>query len=471
MRIHSDVGLSFDDVLLVPKRNSFGSRKNVSLKSRLTKGISLSIPIVSANMDTVTGSRLAIVMAQNGGIGVIHRFNTIEEEAAEIRVVKRQSSYIINEPYTIDIGRSVGDARAMGQAYGVSGFPVVDGRKLVGIVTRRDLWFQRDDTPIESVMTKMKDMMVIEKGHGMNDKFIEMFRKHKVEKIPIVDSKSNLVGMVTAKDIINIGDGRATKSKDGTLMVGGAVGVKDAIKRADALVKAGVDLLVIDIAHGHSDAVIDTIRRLKRRFDTDVVAGNVATAEGAEDLISAGADAIKVGIGPGSVCTTRLVTGSGVPQLTAITWAYEVAKREGVPVIADGGVRTSGDIAKALAAGASTVMLGRVFAGTEEAPGSTIMREGKKYKFYRGMSSISANSRKLEVDRADFDVSDIVGEGNESFVPYIGPAKDIIMQLCGGLRSALSYSGSKDIEEFRSKAELIRISTDSHRESYSKLGS
>lgn len=471
MRIHSEVGLSFDDVLLVPKRNSFGSRKNVSLKSRLTKNISLSIPIVSANMDTVTGSRLAIVMAQNGGMGIIHRFNTIEEEAAEVRIVKRQSSYIIKEPYTIDIGRSVGDARAMSHAYGVSGFPVVDGKRLVGIVTNRDLWFQRDETPINGVMTRIKDMVVIEKRSGMEDNFVEMFRKNKVEKIPIVDRRSNLIGMVTAKDIMNLGDDRSTKSKEGTLMVGGAVGVKDAVKRADALVKAGVDLLVIDIAHGHSDAVIDTIRKLKRRFDVDVVAGNVATAAGAEELISSGADAIKVGIGPGSVCTTRLVTGSGVPQLTAIRWACEAAEREGVPVIADGGIRTSGDIAKALAAGASTVMLGRVFAGTEEAPGSTIMRDGKKYKFYRGMSSISANSRKLEVDRSDFDMSDIVGEGNESFVPYTGHAKDILIQLCGGLRSALSYSGAIDIEEFRNKAELIRISPDGHRESYSKLGS
>ncbi len=472
MKVHPDIGLSFDDVLLIPKKNSFGSRKKVSLKTKLTKGISLNIPIVSANMDTVTGARLAIVMAQSGGIGILHRFNSIDEEAAEVRKVKRQSSYIIKDPYTITKDKTVGDARAISQVYGVSGFPVVDGRKLIGIVTERDIRFQKDEAVIENVMTKKNDMVFIEQDKFMKpEKFIDVFKKHKVEKIPIVDKKSNLVGMVTAKDIANLGNGHATKSRDGTLMVGAAIGVKDAAKRADALVKAGADVLVIDIAHGHSEAVISALKMLKRRLDTEIIAGNIATGAAAEELISAGADAIKVGIGPGSVCTTRLVAGSGVPQLTAIEWTHSVAQHYGVPIIGDGGIRTSGDIAKALAAGASTVMIGKIFGGTEEAPGATIIRGGRKYKFYRGMSSISANNKKLEVDQSDFDLSDVVGEGNETFIPYIGSAREIISQLCGGLRSAFSYSGATNIYDLRKNAELVRISPGGQRESYAKLDS
>ena len=472
MRLHPEVGLSFDDVLLIPKKNSFGSRKKVSLKTKLTKNIMLSIPIISANMDTVTGSQLAIAMAQNGGLGILHRFNTIEEEAAEVRRGKRQSSYIIKDPYTIDKNRTVGDAKAISETLNVTGFPVVEGKKLIGIVTERDIRFQKDDTLVSDIMTKRNDLITVQWDKRIKpEKFIDVFKKHKIEKLPIVDKKFNLVGMVTAKDIRSMGDGQATKSKDGTLMVGASVGVKDAVKRAAALIDAGADVLVIDIAHGHSDAVINTVKALKRKFDTDVIAGNVATGEATENLIAAGADAVKVGIGPGSVCTTRLIAGSGVPQLTAINWCSSTALSYGIPIIGDGGIRTSGDIAKALVAGASTVMIGRVFAGTEEAPGSTIIRGGRKYKFYRGMSSISANSKKLEVDRSEFDLSDVVGEGNETFISYVGPAKDIITQLCGGLRSAFSYSGATSIGELRRNAELIRIAAGGQRESYSKLDS
>jgi IMP dehydrogenase len=472
MKVHPDMGLSFDDVLLIPKKNSFGSRKKVSLKTKLTKKITLNIPIVSANMDTVTGSRLAIAMAQSGGIGILHRFNSIEDEVAEVKKVKRQSSYIIKDPYTITKDKTVGDAKAISQMHGVSGFPVLDQGKLVGIVTERDIWFQRDDALIADVMTKKKDMVLIEQEKSMKpEKFVEVFKKHKVEKIPIIDKKSNLLGMVTAKDIANLGDGKATKSRDGSLMVGASVGVKDAAKRADALIKAGADVLVIDIAHGHSEAVLSTLKSIKRKLDVEVIAGNIATSAASEELISAGADAIKVGIGPGSVCTTRLVAGSGVPQLTAIEWAYDVAQGYGVPIIGDGGIRTSGDIAKAIAAGASTVMVGKMLGGSEEAPGSTIIRGGRKYKFYRGMSSISANNKKLEVDQSDFDISDVVGEGNETFIPYVGSAKEIISQMCGGLRSAFSYSGATNISELRENAELIRLSPSSQRESYAKLDS
>ncbi len=470
LRINTEHGLSFDDVLLVPKRNAFGSRMNVELRSNLTKRIVLNVPIVSANMDTITESRLAIVMAQNGGIGIIHRFNSIEEEANEVRKVKRQNSYIIREPYTLSPNMSVGQARELSRRYGVSGFPVVEGKKLVGIITNRDFWFSGDGEIVEKVMTRKKDMVFVEqdkiKEYG---DFEGMFRKKKVEKVPIVDSKGNLTGMVTVKDVMNMKDSHATKSKDGTLMVGAAIGVKDAVERAKALLDAGADALVIDIAHGHSDAVVDTIKKIKKNFDAELIAGNVATYEGADELMSAGADAVKVGIGPGSVCTTRIVTGSGIPQLTAIGWAYKAAEEHGIPIIADGGIRNSGDMAKAIAAGASTVMIGRMLAGTEESPGSTIMKDGKKYKFYRGMSSISANSKKLEIDSSDFGLSDVVGEGNETFVPYVGSARDVIVQIAGGLRSAFSYSGSRNIEELRKNAELIRISPSAKRESYSKL--
>ena len=470
MRLNPDTGLSFDDVLLVPKKNSFGSRSKVSLKSRLTKRIYLNVPVASANMDTITESRLAIAMAQNGAIGVIHRFNTIEGEAAEVRKVKRHNSYIIHEPYTVSANKSVGYVKTASQMYGVSGFPVLEGKKLLGIVTKRDLWFADEGKQVSEVMTKKKDMILVEQDKIKKyDDFADVFKKYKVEKVPIINKKGELVGMVTVKDVINMKDGRATKSRDGTLMVGAAVGVKDALERAEAMVNAGADLLVIDIAHGHSTTVIETIKKIKKNFSIELIAGNIATYDGAAELMSHGADAVKVGIGPGSVCTTRIVTGSGVPQLTAISWAHKAAEEHGVPIIADGGIRNSGDIAKALAAGASSVMIGRMFAGTEESPGSTIMKEGKRYKFYRGMSSISANNKKLEIDGSDFEISDVVGEGNETFVPYTGSAKVVLEQIVGGLRSAFSYSGAKNIDELRRNAELIRISVDARRESFSKM--
>jgi IMP dehydrogenase len=473
MKVAREVGLSFDDVLLVPKKNTFGSRKNVDVSTRLTKKVKLSIPIISANMDTVTGSQLSIALAESGGMGILHRFNTIAEEAAEVKRVKRRSSFILKDPYTIESTARVSNARALQMSKGVSGFPVLDGNKLVGIVTNRDIKFATDDTPIMEIMTKKKDLITVqaeENGKLTAEKFIDLFKQHKIEKIPIVDRHFNLTGLVLAKSVLELSQKGASKSKDGRLMVGAAVGVKDTIERSKALIEAGADVLVIDIAHGHSSAVIDATKALKKEFDIEVIAGNVATADAAEDLIAAGADAVKVGIGPGSVCTTRIVAGSGVPQLTAIQWTYEAAKAHNIPIIGDGGVRTSGDMAKALAGGASTVMIGKLFAGTEESPGATIMRGGMKYKFYRGMSSISANDKKLIVDQANFDVSDIVGEGNETFIPYIGSVKDLIYQLVGGLRSAMSYSGSTSISEFRQKAEFVRIGGGGARkESYDKL--
>lgn len=472
MKVAREVGLSFEDVLLVPKRNTFGSRKNVDVSTKFTKKISLGVPIVSANMDTVTGSELAIALAESGGLGILHRFNTIAEEADEVKRVKRRSSFILNDPYTIDISAKVSNARALQMSKGVSGFPVLDKKKLVGIVTNRDIKFARDDTPISEIMTKKKDMVTVESTDNRKlsvDKFIDLFRKHKIEKIPIVDKSFNLTGMVLAKSVLELSNTKVSKSKDGRLMVGAAVGVKDTIERSKALIDAGADVLVIDIAHGHSNAVVDATKKLKKEFDVQVVAGNIATKDGAEDLIAAGADAVKVGIGPGSVCTTRIVAGSGVPQLTAIQWAYEAGNATDIPIIADGGIRTSGDIAKALAGGASTVMVGKLFAGTEEAPGSTIMRGGIKYKFYRGMSSISANDKKLNVDKAEFDLSDVIGEGNETFIPYVGSVKDLIYQLVGGLRSAMSYSGSTSLGEFRERSEFVRLGSGARKESFDKL--
>ncbi len=468
MKIVKDVGLSFEDVLLVPKKNTFGSRLNISLKTKLTKTIELNIPIISANMDTITGSEMAISMAEIGGIGIIHRFNTIEEQIEEVKRVKRKSSFIIKDPYTISIEKKVGDVKNLINETGVSGFPVLDKNKLAGIVTLRDIKFQNNNDKISAVMTPKKDLITIKNSENLNAKyFLDVFKKYKFEKIPIVDNKFNLVALVAAKDIFNIRNNITTKNKDGKLMVGAAIGIKsDAFERAERLYKEGVDVLVIDIAHGHSNNTIELIKKIKKKINIDVIAGNVATKQGTLDLIKAGADAIKVGIGPGHVCTTRIVTGAGVPQLTAISWAYSVAKDYGIPVIADGGINNSGDITKALAAGASSVMIGRLFAGSKETPGSTIIKNGKKYKFYRGMSSISANSKKLSLEMSGDVSTEVVGEGKESFVPYTGSVQETVLQLVGGLKSGFSYCGSKNIMQLRKNSEFIKLSKGSQKESF-----
>ncbi len=470
MEVISPSGLSYEDVLLVPKRNSFGSRKLVSLKTRLTKNVTLHIPIVSANMDTVTGHKLAIAMAESGGIGIIHRFNTIEEQVEEVKRVKRKSSYIIKDPYTIELDKTIEDVKKLTAATGVSGFPVLQGRKLVGIVTGKDIKFHDDKTPLKEVMTPKSRLVTVqaEKKYS-RELFLKIFRQNKIEKIPIVDKSANLVALVAAKDIMSSWNNEISRSKDGKLLVGAAIGIKaDASERAKRLVAEGADVLVIDVAHGHSDAVINVLKKLKKELEVDIVAGNVATREGAEDLISAGADGVKVGIGPGHVCTTRLVTGAGVPQLTAISWAHEVARAHGIPIIADGGINTSGDIVKALAAGASTVMIGRLFAGTEETPGATIMKDGRKYKFFRGMSSVSANDKKLSVDSKDYSIADVIGEGMESFVPYTGSAVDLLNQLVGGIRSGFSYCGATGIEQLWRNATFVRLEGGARRESFSR---
>ncbi|MGC8629169.1 MAG: IMP dehydrogenase [Candidatus Micrarchaeia archaeon] len=463
-------GLSFEDVLIVPKRNSFGSRKSISLRSNLTKRIVLNLPIVSANMDTVTEADMAIAMANAGGIGIIHRFNTIEEEVEQVAKVKRKSSYIIKKPYTVSPDTTVADIKQLIAEKGVSSFPVVVGNSLVGMVTHRDLRFAEDTEKAKDIMTKKEELVVAfsDKNYEAQD-FIDLFKKYKVEKIPIVDNSFNLVALVAAKDIEGLSNKIISKSEDGTLLVGAAIGVKkDAIERASRLLNAGADVLVIDVAHGHSDSVISLLKKIKKEFDTEVIAGNVATKEGTEELIEAGADAVKVGIGPGHVCTTRLVAGAGVPQLTAILDSYEAAKAHGVPIIADGGISNSGDIVKALAAGASTVMIGSLFAGTDETPGYIILRNNQKFKLYRGMSSVSANIKKDELENAPFDSEEIVGEGIETFVPYKGPVRDILSQLAGGIKSGLSYAGARNIEELRKNAEFIRLAPGARRESFER---
>jgi IMP dehydrogenase len=463
-------GLSFDDVLLVPKRNTFGSRKNIELKSQLTKKIRLNLPIVSANMDTVTEAEMAIAMANAGGIGIIHRFNTIDEEVEQVRKVKRKSSYIIKDPYTVTPDTTVEEIRKLIEEKGVSGFPVVNGRKLVGMVTRRDVKFAEPGKKAKEIMTPKRDLVVAYSYKKPTSKdFIDLFKKYKIEKIPIVDKHFNLVALVAAKDIEGLSNVQVSKSKDGTLLVGAAIGTKnDAVERARRLIDAGADVLVLDVAHGHSDSVIELLKRIKKEFDIEVIAGNVATKEGTEDLIAAGADAVKVGIGPGHVCTTRLVAGVGVPQLSAIMDAYSTAKEYGVPIIGDGGINTSGDIVKALAAGASTVMIGSLFAGTDETPGYLIIRNNRKFKLFRGMSSVSANIKKREIENSSFDPIEIVGEGIETFVPYKGSVSDILVQLANGIRSGLSYCGARNIEELRRNAEFVKLAPGGRKESFER---
>ncbi len=470
MKVMDDAGLSFEDVLLVPKKNTFGSRSKVSLKTKLTKNIELNIPIISANMDTITGSEMAISMAELGGIGIIHRFNTIEEEVEEVRHVKRRSSFIIKNPYTISVEKTVKDMKNLINQTNVSGFPVTDRNKLVGIVTLRDIYFQDDSERILDVMTTKKNLVTIHYNKKLDaEYFLDVFKRHKLEKIPIVDTKFNLVALVTAKSVSGMKKGIATISRDGKLMVGAAIGIKsDALERATKLYDEGVDAIIVDIAHGHSDAAIKLVKKIKKTMDIDVIAGNVATKQGTLDLINAGADAIKVGIGPGHVCTTRIVTGAGIPQLTAISWAYSVARKYNIPIIADGGINNSGDIMKALAAGASSVMIGKLFAGSEETPGNTIIKDGKKYKFYRGMSSISANSKKLSIEMLEDVSTELVGEGKESFVSYTGLVKEVVSQLVGGLKSGFSYCGSKNMMELAKNTEFIKLSSGSQKESFSR---
>ncbi len=465
--------ITFRDVLLVPKRSPIRSRKDVDTTGRFSRKLALKCPIVSANMDTVTEAAMAIAMARCGGLGIIHRFLSIEDEVAEVAKVKRAENIIIEDPYTLGPDATVAQARAAMSRHEVGGMLIVDPqRKLLGIVSERDLQFRTDShLPLRKVMSR--DLITAKPGIS-EDVARRLLGQHKIEKLPLVDARGILVGLITARDLkMRELHPEASKDARGRLLVGAAVGVMaDYLERCSELLKAGADVLVLDVAHGHAEHVLAAVKAIKKRLPkVELVAGNVATYEGARSLAEAGADGIKVGVGPGSICITRIVSGSGVPQLTAIMDCAQVTKRYGVPVIADGGIRDSGDIAKALAGGASTVMLGSLLAGTEESPGWTVVRDGARYKIYRGMASLTATlSRKkrehhCEADLDPIEVAEVIPEGVESVAPYRGPVAEVVHQLAGGLRSGMSYSGAHNLKEFWKKAEFIRISQASWAES------
>ncbi len=463
-------GLTYDDVLLVPAYSEVLPRET-NISSKFSRNITVNVPIVSAAMDTVTESNLAIAIAQEGGIGVLHKNMTIAQQAEQVRKVKRSESGMILDPVTLLDNAVVGDALALMKEFKIGGIPVIDGNKqLKGIVTNRDLRFEKNmQRPVSEVMTK-DNIITAHEGTDLNQAE-DILKKHKIEKLPVVDKNNILIGLITFKDIIKFRlRPNACKDKHGRLRVAGAVGVTaDTLERVDALVKAAVDAIVIDTAHGHSKGVIDMLKKVKQAYpQIDVVVGNIATPEAAKALINAGADAIKVGIGPGSICTTRVIAGVGVPQLSAVMNTYAGIKGSGVPIIADGGIRFTGDIVKALAAGADTIMAGSLFAGVEESPGDTIIFEGRKFKSYRGMGSIEA-MQKGSKDRYFQDVEDdikkLVPEGISARVPYKGHLSEVIYQFAGGLRAGMGYCGAKDIEELK-KAKFIRITNSGIRESH-----
>jgi IMP dehydrogenase len=464
-------GLTFDDVLLVPAESSVLPAE-VSTRTRLTRGIELEIPIASAAMDTVTEARMAIALAREGGIGILHRNFSIEAQVAEVDRVKRSESGMIDDPVTLAPGARVADALALMERYRISGVPIVEaGGRLVGILTNRDLRFEDDvSQPVSNLMTA-NDLVTAPVGTTLAEAEAILHR-HKVEKLPIVDDSGVLEGLITVKDIKKRMEyPLATKDEQGRLRVGAAVGVgPDADERAAALVTAQVDVLVVDTAHGHAHAVAEMVTRLKREHDVEIVAGNVSTSAAAEALIEAGADAVKCGQGPGSICTTRVVAGVGMPQVTAVYDCSRVAAERGVPVIADGGMSSSGDVAKALAAGADAVMLGSMLAGTDEAPGEIVVSHGERFKEYRGMGSLGAmKARGFSKDRyfqGDVEDSDLVPEGIEGRVPYKGPLRNVVQQLVGGVRQAMGYCGAPTIEEMQASTRFVRITAAGLRESH-----
>lgn len=469
-------GLTFDDVLLIPKKSTVRSRKEVNTTTRLCRDVELKVPIVSAPMDTVTEQAMAIMLARAGGIGIIHRFMTIEQQVEEVLKVKRSESIVIEQPYTLRANQKLKDAKRLMSQYGVSGLLVLDDQnRLQGILTSRDIVFERDSGKnVSEMMTGTKDLITASADISLKEAE-EILRKHKLEKLPLVDKDRKLRGLITSRDMLSLEQyPNASKDSKGRLLVGAAIGVKSGyLERAKSLYEAGADVLVLDVAHAHSDIVLDAIRSIKRSLpDGDLIAGNVATKEGTEDLIKAGVDAVKVGIGSGSICITRIVTGAGVPQLTAIMECTKVADQTNIPIIADGGIRTSGDITKAIAAGASTVMVGSLFAGTEESPGVTVMRETRKYKLVRGMASVAASydraTREPDQNEEDSAIGliDYVPEGVEAFVPYKGDVSELITQLAGGLKSGMSYCGATNLAELRGKGNFIRISQAGLKESY-----
>ena len=458
-------GITFDDVLLVPKFSDISSRTQTDLSTKLSKNITLNIPLISANMDTVTESTMAVTMARQGGIGIIHRFLTIQEQANQVLKVKRSGSVMIENTYLVSQDETISIALDIMAEKEVSGLLVVDSESsLVGILTERDVLFESLDSTklVKELMTKD----VITSKPGINvDEAKDILKNNRIEKLPLVDDDQKIHGLYTTQDILNTENYPiASHDSKGRPLVGAAVGVKgDFLERTEALLEAGTDAIVVAIAHGHSENAISTVKNIKKAFpDCELIAGNVATAQGTEDLINAGVDAVKVGVGSGSICITRVITGSGVPQLTAVLDCAEIGKKYDIPIISDGGTRTSGDATKALAAGASSVMLGSMLGGTDESPGSTISKNGKRYKIYRGMASLAAaRGRKSKetglVDLGD-DLNDYVAEGVEAFVPYKGTVTDILTQITGGIRSGLSYCGGHTIQQMQENAEFIKMS-------------
>ncbi len=465
-----DEALTFDDVLLVPAYSNVLPR-DVDTKTQLTREITLNIPIISAAMDTVTEKDLAIAIAREGGIGIIHKNMSVEKQADQVRSVKRSESGMIQDPVTLSKSSSVHQATELMQRYRIGGIPIVDEEgKLTGILTNRDLRFEQDGTrPVSDIMTK-KNLITAPKGTTL-EQAKQILQKYKIEKLPVVDHENKLVGLITFKDLMKV-EAYPSSCKDshGRLKVGAAVGIaKDTFDRVAALLEVGVDVICVDTAHGHSEGVLQVVREIKRMYPhAQVIGGNVATADGALALVEAGADGVKVGVGPGSICTTRIVAGVGVPQLSAIHYASRALKGSGVPVIGDGGIRYTGDIAKAIVAGASCVMAGSLFAGCDESPGETIIYDGRKFKVYRGMGSLSAmamGSKDRYFQDVEDDIRKLVPEGIEGRVPFKGTLAEVMVQYIGGLRAGMGYCGAKDIETLH-KAQLIKISNAGIQESH-----
>lgn len=469
----AEEALTFDDVLLLPAHSTV-LPKEVSLGSQLTRSIALNIPLVSSAMDTVTESRLAIAMAQEGGIGVLHKSMSVENQAREVRLVKKYESGVVKDPITIPVAATIRDVVALMQEHSISGMPVVDASGLAGIVTSRDVRFESNlDASVDSIMTP-KDRLVTVKEDFELDDVKELLHRHRIEKILVVNDSNELSGLITLKDIRKSEDyPNACKDEQGRLRAAAAVGTgADTPERADALIEAGVDVIIVDTAHGHSQGVLDQVKYIKGRHpDVSVIGGNIATADAARALADAGADAVKVGIGPGSICTTRIVTGVGVPQMSAVANVVDALKGTDISVISDGGIRFSGDIAKVIAAGAHVVMIGSLLAGSEEAPGEVELYQGRSYKAYRGMGSIGAMSHSQGSSDRYFQDTDsgnekLVPEGIEGRVPYKGPMSAIVHQLMGGLRSSMGYTGSADIEAMRTKTQFVKITASGMSESH-----
>ncbi len=462
-------GLTFDDVLLIPQKSEI-IPSQIDIKTKLTKDIELNIPLMSASMDTVTESKMAISMARQGGIGIIHKNMSIEEQASEVDRVKRSESGVIVDPFSLSKGHTIQDADNIMARYKISGVPIVDENNiLIGIITNRDIKFETDMTRhIEEAMTTKEHLVTAREGITLEEAK-DILGKHRIEKLPIVDEEGHLKGLITIKDIEKkIQYPNSAKDKKGRLLCGAGVGItNDLLERVDALYKAKVDIIVLDSAHGHSQNVINALKKVKAAYpDLPVIAGNVATAAGCEDLIKAGADCVKIGMGPGSICTTRVVAGIGVPQITAIMDCYEVAKKYDIPIIADGGIQYSGDIVKALAAGANVCMMGSMFAGTEESPGEIVLYAGRSYKTYRGMGSIAAMEDGSKDRYFQSGQKKLVPEGVEGMVAYKGKAEDIVFQMIGGIKSGMGYCGAPTIEQLQANAEFVKITAASLKESH-----